>query len=137
MAKPEHTAYQLQADFGDKNSPVMDISEHVGPLAINTSCVKNGVIQTVPSYRNDQKNRLVFATPEHGYVHFGYEKADKMLIAAREIAKSQFTKGTRPSFFLRKLTMSEFMAHDEFSNYKGTDQVRRLYKKYLLLDLMK
>ena len=142
MAKPQHTAYQIQADFNGKESFVkMKTAEGIesfsGPVAINTSCVRAGKIRQVANRRQDQKHRLSFTTPEYGYIQFGYSKAEKMLEDVRKIAKMQFTKGERPSFFLRKITMSDFMNHAQFVNYKDNSEIKSLYKKYLLMDLLK
>lgn len=142
MAKPEHTAYQIQADFSDKESFVKIMTEDgmavfTGPVALNTSCIQAGKIKSAANPRKNKTKRIIFAKSEYGYVNFGYSKADAMLDSVRKIAKIQFTKGERPSFFLRKLTMSEFMTHEQFQSYKGSELIKSLYKKYLLMDLLK
>ena len=139
MAKPEHTAYQVQADFrGRKGTPPVydEPVDYNGPVAISDSCIKSGKLRAIQSYRRKKDAQLAFSMPESGNVIFGYDKASALLRIARKAAKQDFSKGERPSFFLRKLTMSEFMAHEQFKNHKGSETVKALYKKYLLMDLL-
>lgn len=139
MAKPEHTAYQVQADFRGRKGipPVYDEPiNYTGPVAIADSCIKGGSFRAIQSYRRKKDVQLAFSMPESGHVTFGYSKAEDLLKKARKAAKLDFNKGERPSFFLRKLTMSEFIAHKQFKNYKGNAMIKTLYKKYLLMDLL-
>ena len=139
MAKPEHTAYQVQADFRGRagTPPVYDEPiNYTGPVAIADSCVKGGKLRAIQSYRRKKDARLAFSTPENGYLSFGYVSAENLLKVARGAAKEDFNKGERPSLYLRKLTMSEFMNHKQFKNHKGNPTIKSLYKKYLLMDLL-
>ena len=138
MAKPQHTAYQLQADFTNMNTDENTVT-HTGPVALDTDCVSNGVIKASASWRfTKQAKAMVFIAPEDGYVSFGYDKAEKLLKECRKIGKEQFKKGQRPTFFLRKLTMSEFMDHKEFKKHKSANPiVRSVFKKYLLIDQLR
>lgn len=134
MAKPEHTAYQLMADFGDNTVEAWTgkgVEAHTGPVAIAESCIKAGNARSTYF-----ATRLAFAMPADGHITFGLSKAETLLKIARVAAKDDFSKGVRPSFFLRKLTMSEFIAHKNFKNYKGDPLIKTLYKKYLLMDLL-
>ncbi len=139
MAKPEHTAYQVQADFRGRKGipPVYDEPvDYAGPVAISDSCIKANGLRAIQSYRRKKDAQLAFSMPDSGHITFGYKKAEDLLKIARRAAKEDFSKGERPSFFLRKLTMSEFIAHKQFKNYKGSALIKTLYKKYLLMDLL-
>ncbi len=140
MAKPEHTAYQVQADFrGRKGIPPVyeEPVNYAGPVAIAGSCILAGNLRAIQSYRRKKDSQLAFSMPESGHISFGYRKAEDLLKIARKAAKEDFNKGERPSFFLRKLTMSEFMAHKEFKNYKHHSIVKQIFKKYLVMDLLR
>ena len=120
MAKPQHPAYQVQANF---DSDVIK--------GIDIECIAAGKLKRL----NWRKTSMHFNTLENSYVSFGYAGAEALLKQCRSEAKSQFKKGERPTFFLRKLTMSEFMAHKEFKKYRSSNPtVQKIFKKYLLLD---
>lgn len=140
MAKPNHTAYQLQADFSGVDIMVQTgkyTTSEDGVSAIHPGCLQGGAFKRSKNQWSAPDRAIHFSTPEQGYVTFGFDKAEKLLNSARGYAKTQFKKGERPAFFLRKLTMSEFMAHSQFVNYSNDLLVKTLYKKYLLLDLLR
>ncbi len=119
MAKPEHTAYQVQADF---DSVIK---------GIDVECISSGKLKQM----NWRKTSMHFNHPANAYVSFGYAGADALLKQCRAAARQEFKKGERPTFFLRKMTMSEFMAHKEFKKYRSSNPtVQKVFKKYLLLD---
>ena len=133
MAKPEHTAYMVMADF-DNIEKGEHIVNHDGPVGLDPTCITSGMLK-----RSLGRNRynLYFNTPENSHITFGYDKAEALLKQCRSTAKQQFKKGQRPTFFLRKMTMSEFMSHKEFEVYSSSTTIRKIFKKYLLLDLLK
>ena len=136
MAQPENTAYQIQACF---QAPITLDGTLIHPesiVGISPNCIRQGTLRSGMTYRR-QQGLIKFTAVEDGYVSWGFNKANKLLTTTRKEAKSQFKKGVRPTFFLRKLTMSEFMSHSQFSVYKDTPVVKALYKKYLLMDLLK
>lgn len=131
MAKPQHTAYQLQGDFTNVEH------SHTGPVGLDVDCISGGNLKEAPAWRKGNV-ALVFVAPEDAHIAFGYDKADHLLNQCRKAAKLQFKKGARPTFFLRKLTMSEFMAHKEFKKHKSANPVvRSVFKKYLLIDQLR
>ena len=130
MAKPEHTAYQIQVVFSNTDSQEI--------LAIDDDCINSGKLRpALVSYKKAKSDRIQISTAKLGHISFGYSNADTLLKQVRMAAKEEFSKGERPSFFLRKLTMSEFMTHENFKNYKNNSLIKILYKKYLLMDLLK
>ena len=134
MAKPRHTAYQVQANFDG-----IDMSQylvaHEGPVGLDPSCITGGRLKMADRWRRT-RDHIIFATAEDGHITFGYDKAEALLKECRKCAKEQFKKGGRPAFFLRKLTMSDFMAHKGFKNYKNDATVKSVFKKYQLMDLL-
>jgi len=136
MAKPEHTAYMVMADFTHLNTDEYIVT-HTSPVGLDPSCLAQGSLKRARVF-GKSNDVLHFNTPEDAWISFGFENADKLLQECRKAAKTQFKKGARPTFFLRKMTMSEFMAHKEFKKYKAHNEiVRKVFKKYLLLDLLK
>ena len=138
MAKPQNTAYQVQGDFTALNTDdnVIAIS-HTGPVGLDPLCVADGKLKLGRRNGMLQERLLAFVAPEKAYISFGYSNAEALLKQCREQSKRQFKKGARPTFFLRKMTMSEFMSHPEFERYKNSKNVQQVFKKYLLLDLLK
>lgn len=138
MAKPENTAYQIMADF-EKCDKSKYIHATDGPVALDPSCVSMGQAGRwrTANTATLKATLLRFDYPQKGHITFGYKNAEKLLSKVRAAAKKQFKKKDRPSFYLRKMTMSEFIAHPEFERYKKNTIVQGLFKKYLLLDLMK
>ena len=141
MAKPEHTAYQVFADFSalNKIAPV----SHPEPVALSPKSIhwdrgfaKLGARQRLPAIRYGSEP-FNFVSAEEGFVSFGLNEAEELIKQCREVAKTEFEKGTRPAFFLRKLSMSEFIAHKNFAAYKDHSIVGRVFKKYLLMDLLR
>lgn len=136
MAKPQNTAYQVQGDFTALNTDdnVIAIS-HTGPVGLDPLCVADGKLKLGRRNGMLQERLLAFVAPEKAYISFGYSNAEALLKQCRSTAKQQFKKGERPTFFLRKMTMSEFMAHKEFKKYRSSNPtVQKIFKKYLLLD---
>jgi len=144
MAKPEHTAYQILADFGEIESPVTfkgeggTVETLVGPAGLNTDCIQfrqaQPALKAAPSFMRTGGHPITLTFPSEGFLCFGYSKANNLLEQCRKQAKSQYKKGERPTFFMRKMTMSDFMSHKEFKTYKDNSTVKSLYKKYLLLN---
>jgi hypothetical protein len=135
MAKPEHTAYQVLADFSKLNTDDYIVT-HTVPVGLDTSCIQGpGGNIKVQNRFGKQNHDMSFTAPEDAFVSFGFTHADNLLQQARHFAKKQFKKGHRPTFFLRKMTMSEFMAHKEFKKYRTSNAtVQNVFKKYLLLE---
>lgn len=151
MAKPEHTAYQILADFGEIESPVTfkgeggTVETLVGPAGLNTDCIQfrqaQPALKAAPSFADITGTAMrigghpiVLTFPSEGFLCFGYAKANTLLEQCRKQAKTQYKKGERPTFFMRKMTMSDFMSHKGFKQYKDHSTVKSLYKKYLLLN---
>ena len=131
MAKPEHTAYQIQADFSNVSH------SHEGIVGIDPSCINNKThLKAVGRFGRSQFD-ITCCALEDAVIHFGSADASVLMERLREHAKTQFKKGVRPTFFLRKLTMSEFLEHKNFKDYKDNATVKRIFKKYLLLDLIR
>jgi len=147
MAKPCHTCYQVQADFTDMDPDKIKadfwtergITDRIqdGYIGINPTCLARGTLRQQQSYSNKGVDRIRFSTLEEGQITFGLDKAEALVKSLREAAKKQFIKGARPAFFLRKMTMSEFLDHKNFKNYKDDPTVKRVFKKYHLMDLLR
>ena len=144
MAKPEHTPYQVIADFSaaekcDFALANIDITDENKHLALSPECMKGELVRIrTEHWRKIQANPMIFELPENGHVTFGFDSAFALLEQARKLAKKHFKKGQRPSFYLRKLTMSEFMVHKEFQKHmKSNKTIQKVYKDFLLFEHMK
>lgn len=135
MAKPQHTAYQVLADFG-KTITIDGETTRTGHVGIDPTFIRDGNLKKAMAHKFGRGNNIKFREPEDAHVTFGFKNAESLLRQCRKESKKQFKKGERPAFFIRKLTMSEFMAHSQFKNYKNDPTVKLIFKKYLLMDLL-
>jgi hypothetical protein len=135
MAKPCHTAYQVMADFSKAQHENDFLVTSDEPVALDVSCIEGSGGRLKNTRRFGKANRSIyFSYPSEGYVSFGYDNAMRLLEEVRKQAKFDFKKGARPSFYLRKLTMSEFMVHPEFKKYAHSNvTVQKVFKRYMLL----
>jgi len=133
MAKPQHTAYQVLADFG-KTITIDGETTRTGHVGIDPTFIRDGNLKKALSSK--LFSLIKFREPEDAHVTFGFKNAESLLRQCRAESKKQFKKGERPAFFIQKLTMSEFMAHSQFSKYKNDPTVKLIFKKYLLMDLL-
>ena len=133
MAKPEHTAYMVMGDFTHLNTEEYIVT-HTAPVGLDPNCVSAGVLKAVRQFVRSNRSKLTFNHPDESHVSFGFDSATRLLEECRQESKQQFKKGARPTFFLRRMTMSEFMAHSEFKKYRTSNKtVQKVFKKYLLL----
>lgn len=135
MAKPENTAYQIMADFSNTVDDVFIVKTDDDIVALHPSSIMGFDGDSLRVNNLDKKARILhFDYPDKGAITFGFYKAMKLLNQCRKRAKIDFKKGQRPAFYLRKLTMSEFMAHPDFDKYaKLNTKIRQVFKRYMLL----